>query len=120
MIWVLLHLDELEAGKWVSPPDDSSNSNVNPEAAFVKAVTIAAETRYRLKCCGIYGKFLLSQVREMGKDEGIEGWQIKDRLDPDALAALIFISGWSRKTMAFWAWRKQRRYRKNLTQTSQN
>jgi len=75
----------------------------------VKPEVILAELKYRMEKTGLAGKLLKAQAKA--------GIIHPNELESEAREALMYISGWNRKSLNFGAWKRQRRYRKMIIKT---
>ena len=112
VIWIIENAGALRTVTWPANPDGSSyidpkiKIGFGSEAYYVKPVGILAEVEYRLKRTGTDGKLLRAEV-ENGKDISM--------MEPESRSALMYIKGWRRKSLSYQRWKKQRKYRGEMT-----
>lgn len=107
VMWLLKHLETLEAGQRVKEEVSDTNlksRQLKAEGYFVSPIIIVAELKVRLEATGFSGKLLKAQAKA---DYTL------DMLDPEAWEALMFVSGWRRKGN-FSLWKRQQRYRQGI------
>ena len=110
-VWLLQQKETLRSGRW--PKDPYSSSDDNPrsgntatEASFVKPGIVIAELEERLRSVGRQSELLICQV---------EDGRSFSNLSSGAREVLMYAKGFRRKIMTFGEWRKQWRYRQNMT-----
>ena len=104
IIWLIEHLDTLEAGEWpVSPYESGYTEVMSPnrshKAPFETAAQIFAEVSWRLKQTGEAGGILVWEVQH--------GLSDYDLLCDIAKVALNYISGWRRRKTPYKDWKSQ-------------
>jgi hypothetical protein len=111
VFFLLKHADILRQGLWPIPDERAEvglkSGGMSTEARFTKAILVIAELDKRLIRTGWRGQLLAEQVVNREK---------MMYLSDDAKDALYYVSGWRRKAMPFYEWRKKRRYRENVHQ----
>lgn len=111
VIWILQHSETLRSGMWVHQEQQERaagrNGATKTEAHFVKPELIVAEVEDRLQLTGTQGYAL---VAEVAKGRGIY------TISEVAWEVLMYVKGWRRKALAFGAWKRQRKYRKMITE----
>lgn len=112
VLWAIGNLETLRNGLWPAEPKETGYTEAigirkskQTEATFVKPIGIAGELDWRLKRTKTDGKLLEAEVRA---SEHLKFWT---PLSDEAKMALNYISGWRRKTLPYYQYKRQRIYR---------
>jgi hypothetical protein len=115
VIWCLQNAEILHSGRWPEAygVGEPRKKQVSYEGYFVKPAVIIAELDKRLRKCRNAGDHLIVQIRDNTTQD--KNCRPED-LDDEAWEVLMYVKGWRRKTMPFYAWKKKHRWRKNVHQ----